>query len=159
MMPLSNFERMLQLAEDAFATKQDPNQLDVDEKVIEHLKRLHPATISEYDDGHGPVVWILMIPTTTELMERFIHHTITEQELLDLTPLDIKYEALYLCSAMVLDEYRNKGIAKRLTLEAIENIRKDHPLKALFVWPFSIEGEKLAETIAKSVSLPLVKRV
>ena len=149
---------MLQLAEDAFATKGDADQLDVNEEVLDHLKRLHPATLSEYDDGHGPVVWILVIPTTIDLMNRFINNTITEQTLLDLTPLNTKYEVLYLCSAMVLPEYRSKDIAKRLTLEAIESIRKDHSLQALFVWPFSKEGEGLAETIATLTSLPLLKR-
>jgi GNAT superfamily N-acetyltransferase len=59
---------------------------------------------------------------------------------------------------MVLEEYRGKGIAKRLTLEAIDSIRKDYPLKTLFVWPFSKEGELLAEAIAKASSLPLLKR-
>jgi hypothetical protein len=33
----SNFERMLQLADEVFATKNDPNQLDVNEEVMEHL--------------------------------------------------------------------------------------------------------------------------
>jgi len=157
-MALSNFERMLQLAEEAFAAKHDPSQLDVDEKVIEHLQKIHPASVSEYDDGKGPVVWILMIPTTNELMQKFIHKQISEQELVDLTPLNIPYDAIYLCSAMVLQEYRNKGIAKRMSIEAIETIRKTHPVQNLFVWPFSKEGDGLAESIAKTVSLALLKR-
>ncbi len=157
-MALSNFERMLQLAEDAFAAKNDPDQLDVDEKVIEHLQQIHPASVSEFDDGNGAVVWILMIPTTHELMQKFIHKQISEQELADFTPLNIPYEAIYLCSAMVLPEYRSKGIAKGLSIEAIKAIRKTHPVQTLFVWPFSAEGDGLAESIAGSVSLPLLKR-
>ena len=157
-MPLSNFERMIQLAEDSFAAKNDPAQLDVDEKVIKHLQRIHPATLSEYNDGKGPAVWILLIPTSLDLMKRFLNKNITEQELLELTPLGASYKALYLCSALVLPEYRAKGIAKRLTLEAIESIRKKHPLQTLFVWPFSQEGEALANIVARSVSLPLLKR-
>ncbi len=140
-MALSNFERMIRLAEDVFDVKNDVNQLSIDEKVIKRLQSLHPSTISEYDDGNGPVVWILVIPTTLDLMNRFINKSITEQELLDLTPLDISYEAIYLCSAMVLPEFRNKGIAKKLTLEAIESIKKQHPIKSLFVWPFTKRGK------------------
>ncbi len=157
-MALSNFERMLQLAEEAFAAKHDPSQLDVDEKVIEHLQKIHPASVSEYDDGNGPVLWILMIPTTNDLMQKFIQKQLSEQELVDQTPLNISYNALYLCSAMVLPEYRNKGIAKRMSIEAIDAIRKTHPINSLFVWPFSKEGDGLAENIARSVSLPLLKR-
>src|SRR4051812_44338143 len=136
-MTLSNFERMIQLAGEAFDTKNDPEQLDVDEKIIERLFQIHSASVSEYDNGHGPVVWILMIPTSLELMEQFIDKKISEKELFKRTQPGWKYEAVYLCSAMVLEEYRGKGIAKRLTLEAIGKIRKDHPLKKLFVWPFS----------------------
>ncbi|MNE18731.1 hypothetical protein D3C80_1117830 [compost metagenome] len=158
-MPLSNLERMIQLAEEVFSVKNDPNQLDVNPTVLERLQQIHPATVAEYDDGNGPVAWILLIPTTLELMNRFIENKISEKELFDLTPLNTKYEALYLCSALVLEEYRRKGIAKRLTMEAIENIRKDHPLKALFVWTFSKEGDLGAAEIARLTSLPLYKRI
>lgn len=140
-MPSSNFERMLQLAEEVFAAKNDPDQLDVNQEVLERLQLIHPATVSEYDDGNGPVAWVLLIPTTLELMNQFLENKISEKELFELTPLDTTYEALYLCSAMVLEEYRRKGIAKRLVLNAIEKIRKDHPLKVLFVWPFTKEGD------------------
>lgn len=158
-MPLSNLEKMIQLAEEVFSVKNDPNQLDVNPAVIERLKQIHPASLCEYDDGSGPVAWILVIPTTLELMNRFIENKISEKELFDLTPLNTKYESLYLCSALVLQEYRRKGIAKRLTMEAIDNIRKDHPIKALFVWTFSKEGDLGAAEIARLTSLPLYKRI
>lgn len=157
-MPLSNFERMIQLAEDVFAVKNDPDQLDVDQDVIRRLQRIHPATVSEFDDGNGPVAWVLLIPTTLDLMNQFLNCRITEKELFDRTPFDAKYEALYLCSAMVLEEYRKKGIAKQLILNAIERIRRDHPLQSLFVWAFTEEGDRGSETVARLTSLPLYKR-
>jgi GNAT superfamily N-acetyltransferase len=158
-MSATNFERMIQLAEVVFDNKNDPNQLDVDPDVIKRLQIIHPASVSEFDDGNGPAAWILLIPTTTDLMNRFLENKISEKELFDLTPLNTKYEALYLCSALVLEEYRRKGIAKQLTLKAIENIRKDHPLKALFVWAFSKEGDNGSETISRLTQLPLYKRI
>jgi ribosomal protein S18 acetylase RimI-like enzyme len=158
-MSKSNFERMLQLADEVFAVKNDPDQLDVNEEVLDRLRRIHPATVSEYDDGNGPVAWILLFPTTLDLMQQFLDATISEKELFEKTPLDIKYDALYLCSALVLEEYRRKRIANRLTLKAIESIRKEHPLKALFVWTFSKEGDLGAEALARYTSLPLYKRI
>jgi ribosomal protein S18 acetylase RimI-like enzyme len=158
-MSSNNFERMIQLAEEVFAVKNDPNQLAVNPEVLERLQRIHPASVSEYDAGNGPVAWVLLIPTTLDLMNKFLENTISEKELFDMTPLDTPYEALYLCSALVLEEYRRKGIVKRLALHAIENIRKDHPLESLFVWPFSKEGDFGAETIARLTSLPLHKRL
>ena len=158
-MALSNFERMIQLAEDTFAVKKDPNQLDVNPEVIERLKRIHPSTMSEYADENGPIVWILLIPTTSQLMHQFVAGQIGEKQLLELTPPGIQYDALYLCSAMTLEEYRGKGIAKRVTLEAIDNIRKTNPIQSLFVWPFSDEGDRLADALAHLLNLPLLKRL
>ncbi len=150
-----NYDRMIQLAETVFNSKADANQLDVDEDVISHLKSIHPATLSEYNDENGPAVWILMIPTTIDLMNRFLENDISEKELYELTPKNIQYESIYLCSALVLEEFRRKGIAKKLTLSAIESIKKDHPIKYLFIWPFSKEGLSLAEKVAGSTQIPL----
>lgn len=149
---------MIQLADEVFATRNDRNQLEVNEEVLEHLRKIHPATISEYDDGNGPVAWLLVIPTTTNLMNQFLADSISERELYQLTPLHTSYEALYLCSAMVLEEYRRRGITRQLALKAIERIRTDHPIQALFVWTFSKEGLLGAEELSRVVGLPLYER-
>jgi GNAT superfamily N-acetyltransferase len=157
-MPLSNYERLIKLADEVFAMRTDPEQLNVDQDIIERLKKIHPATVSEFSDENGPVAWLLVIPTTTDLMNRFISREINENELFEMTIPGEKYEALYLCSALVLEEYRRKGIIKRLALKAIEDIRKEHPLKALFVWSFTKEGDLAAEAVAELVGLKLYKR-
>jgi ribosomal protein S18 acetylase RimI-like enzyme len=157
-MSQTNFERMVQLAEEVFSTHNDPEQLDVNQEVIAQLERLHPATLSEHKEGEGPVVWILLIPTTNALMNQFIKEEISETELLNNTPPDKKYDALYLCSALVLPEYRRKGLAKKIALKAITEIRSDHPIQTLFTWNFSKEGAVLAESIAKQEGLPLLNR-
>lgn len=157
-MTLSNLERLIKLANDVFDIKNDPDQLDVDQHVIERLHLIHPATVSEYNDRNGPLAWVLVIPTTTELMNRFLRCDISEKELFELTLPGQTYEAIYLCSALVLEEYRRKGITKQLAISAIESIRKTHPLKALFVWPFSNEGDLASEAIARKVTMPLFHR-
>lgn len=158
-MALSNLDRMIQLAADTFATKSDPDQLDIDQEILQKLRSMHPATVSEFNDENGPVAWILLIPTTVELMNRFLKNEISEKELFYLTPAGIVYDALYLCSALVIDEYRRKGIAKNLAVNAIKNICADFPVKALFAWIFSKEGDWTSETIARLTSLPLYKRI
>jgi hypothetical protein len=154
----SNLDRLIQLADEVFDIKHDPDQLSVNQKVLQRLEKMHPSTISEETDGNGPVAWVLVIPTTTKLMNRFLDGEISEKELFNMTPLKASYEALYLCSALVLEEYRRKGITKRLALDAINNIRKVHPIKALFVWPFTEDGNKAAMKIAEMAGLPLLKR-
>jgi hypothetical protein len=154
----NNFERMLALVSSFFDTRNDPNQLDVDEDVITRLKAIHPATMAEYNEGQGPMVWILLIPTTAQVMNDFISEKISEKELYENTLPGQNYEAIYLCSASVLPEYRNKGLAKQTGIKAIEAILKDHPIKALYYWPFSTEGMALAQSAAKHFNLPLYTR-
>ncbi len=149
---------MIRLADEVFDTKNDPEQISVSEKTIERLRALHPAAVSGEETADGPIAWMLIIPTTHAVMEQFLARTITEQELLDKTPLHARYDAVYLCSALVLPEYRGKGIAKRLVRDAIHSIQRDHPIRELFFWPFSVEGDLLARAVAAELNLPLYSR-
>jgi GNAT superfamily N-acetyltransferase len=149
---------MIALADEVFAAQNDPAQLEVDEAVMDRLERIHPATLSDHIVGNGPVVWILLIPTTIDLMNKFIAEEISETELLNQTPIDIEYEALYLCSALVLPEYRRQGLATQVGTAAVESICKDHPIKYLFTWNFSKEGANLSELASETLGLPLLKR-
>jgi len=91
-------------------------------------------------------------------MHKFPAKEISERELFEMTPLNIKYDAVYLWSALVLKEYRRKGITKNLVLTGIGKIRKKHPLKAAFAWAFSQEGDLAAENIARLANLQFFRR-
>src|ERR1044071_8497711 len=119
-MKQTNIERMFTVIEEVFDMRNDPLQLQVNDKVIAKLNKIQPATLSEYNEGNGPIAWVLVIPTTTELMNNFLSGKISEQELFDQTKPGMKYDALYLCSATTLPEYRGKGITKKLCLDAIK---------------------------------------
>ena len=149
---------MMKIIDEVFAVRNDPEQLQVNQQVLEKLEQIHPASLSEYNEGSGPAVWVLVIPATAELMFCFVEGKISEQQLFDMTKPGMKYDALYLCSATALQEYRGKGHTRRLCCEAIESIRAAHPLKTLFVWAFTPEGSALAESIARKTKLPLLKR-
>lgn len=151
----TNLERMLALVEEVFAVRDDPDQLRVDEEVIARLQRMHLATVGERDDGDGPVAWLLLLPTTTALMEAFVRGELTEQALYEHTPERGPYQTLYLCSALVLPEYRRQGITATLMRDALGRIRQDHPISALFVWPFTAEGRASAQALANAAGLPL----
>ena len=152
---MNNYERLIQLAEDSFAAHEDPDQLLVDMQVLARLRRLHPATVAERAEADGPVAWVLLIPTTLALMEQFLAGTITEKQLYERTPDKGPYEAVYLCSALVLEEHRGHGISKELTVEALQRIRRDHPVQVLFNWPFSLEGASVAQAVAVQTGLPM----
>lgn len=153
-----NFQRMLRLAEEFFETKHDPLQITVDEETTALLRQIHPSAMSEVKNQDGPIAWVLVIPTTRDLMNQFVAGEIDERELLFRTPLNASYDALYLCSALVLPEFRRKGTAKRLVMKAVSAIRDEHPIKYLFYWEFSADGKALASSIAQEAHLPLLAR-
>lgn len=153
-----NFLRMIHLAEEFFETKNDPDQISVDETVLDQLRRLHPSTIGEEATADGPVAWTLVIPTTENVMRQFLAKKISERELLDRSQPGDRIEALYLCSALVLPEYRGRGLATKLLLHSIEVIRETHAVSSLYCWAFSVEGRRLATSIAGTVQIPLLER-
>lgn len=153
-----NLKRMIKLAEEFFDTKNDPAQISITPATIDKLKKIHPNTLTEKRNRNGPIAWLIAIPTTMALMKRFVHRKISEQELLDGTLPGGRYEALYLCSALVLPEFRGRGVARSLISKTIKSIQKQHPIQCLFYWAFSVEGKRLADRIAEEFDLPLYAR-
>lgn len=153
-----HFERMIRLATEFFSTKNDPEQLDVTPEVMEQLEHIHTATLSEEIEGDGPVVWILLIPTTADTMQKFLSGHYSESQLLSHTRPGETFTCIYLCSALVLPEFRRQGRAFRTALHAIREIRKDHPIEQLYCWSFSQEGKALAHQLAETERLPLSER-
>ena len=153
-----NRARMRKLAEEFFDMKNDPAQLSVDEDTMKCLLEINPSTLSEKTDENGPIAWMLIIPTTKKIMDDFLTRKITEKEILSCTPLRVKYGVIYLCSALVLPEYRGRGLAKQMVLHEIQSILNQHPIQSLFVWSFSTEGKSLANWVANELNLPLFER-
>lgn len=155
----SNFERMIDLVEEIFSTRNDPEQLQVNEEVIEQLIQLDPHFVSELDEGKGPCCWILLIPSNTELMHRFLDAEITEQELFERSRTLTTFTTLYLASALTLPEYRNKGITFHLCISAILELQKKYSFQDYFAWTFTEEGKHLAAKISNHFSKPIHIRV
>ena len=153
--PKPNFSRMLQLIDETFATRSDPDQIQVNQDQLKKLQSIHPATLSELSDENGPLVWVLVIPTKNAIMVDFLSGNISEKQVLDTTVPGQDYECLYLCSATTLPEARRKGLTKKVCLDAIAKISEQHGLRTLFVWPFSSEGSALAASLAKQLHLNL----
>ncbi|MDD8018805.1 MAG: hypothetical protein PHP42_10570 [Bacteroidota bacterium] len=157
-MPIDNYTRMIQLADEFFASKKDPAQLDIDEQIITQLKKIHPAAMGELTDDGGPVAWTIVIPTTHDIMQQFLEKKISEKNLFDLTLHQSQFGAVYLCSALVLPEYRRKGFAKQLLCSSVRTIQQTHLISELFYWAFSTEGDTLAHAVASELHLPLLQR-
>jgi ribosomal protein S18 acetylase RimI-like enzyme len=153
-----NFYRMIRLPDEFFGARSDSTQISVTSTEMKKLQRIDPDTMTEKRTARGPVAWILVLPTTHELMNKFLQKKITERQMLAKTPVDKDYQAAYLCSALVLPEYRRRGIAKKLLMKAIRTIQKRHSIDTLFYWGFSPAGSALAHSAAKALHLPLRRR-
>ncbi|MBA2612729.1 MAG: hypothetical protein H0U95_12195 [Bacteroidetes bacterium] len=150
-----NFNRMLTLIDEVFATRNDPEQIQVNQQQLKKLQKIHPATLSELANEEGPVIWVLIIPTTKKIMNDFLEHKISEKDILSKTKAGDSYDCIYLCSATTLAEFRGKGETKNICIKAIRSICETNSIKNLFVWPFTQEGELLAKKIAESCKFDL----
>jgi hypothetical protein len=153
-----NFARMVQLAEGFFETKSDPSQLSIDENVMAELHTLHRASMGEELNADGPVAWTIVLPATHSIMDDFISKKISEKEILELALKEKQFTTVYLCSALVLPEFRQQSLAKHLLIHSISEIQKEHSIDTLFFWAFSKEGKRLALSVAQALHLPLLQR-
>lgn len=153
-----NLLKLLELVDHVFQTRNDPSQIGFTESDMAKMNNLHVECLQEAENEDGPIAWVAVIPTSLDLMNEFIIKTITERELFDRTTMETPKEAVYLCSAIVLPDFRRKGIALQLSLEAIHAMQQHWSLSAVFVWPFSDEGKVLAHKIADECGLTLYTR-
>ena len=153
-----NEARMYDLIEDVFNTGNDPTQLGFNESDIEKLIALSPHTLQEASNEDGPYAWVSVFPTSLFLMDQFVMGLIDERQLFDRTTVETPKEVVYLCSAIVLPEFRSQGIALKLTVQAVEALKLAFPIRAALVWPFSDNGFRLAERAAETCGLTLQVR-
>ena len=153
-----NEARMYELIDDVFDTQNDSTQLRFSESDIEKLISLSPHTLQEAANEDGPYAWISVFPTSLDLMNQFVSEQINERQLFDLTNKEDNNEVVYLCSAIVLPEFRNQGLALKLTIQAIEALQLSYPIRVALVWPFSDSGLRMAEKAAEACSLTLHAR-
>lgn len=147
----------MKIAEEFFGTHQDPDQIPISQESHDKLLKLHPRSVIYKLIDEKLVAWIVVVPTISELMNKFISGEITERELFNLTEPQKSYDALYLCSSFVLPEYRRKGYAIELFLKAIKDISQNKKIQ-LFAWPFSKEGQKLAKKLKQTLNTDILIR-
>ncbi len=129
-----------------FETAADPEQMQISEWTTKRLLDLHPLALNVWIENGEPISWTTSIPTSRESAERFLRGEINERELTDDVVPHERYEALYLCAAFTIPEYRGKGYATELFAEAIANI----PLAddaIIFAWIWSEEGDRLVKRL------------
>lgn len=144
-------EKEMRIAEEIFGTEKDPDQMPINEESVKKLDSIYEGWLGSVLDEEGePIAWSVVLPTQTELMDKFLNNEITEKQLLEKTKPEDVYNSLYVASVITVPEQRSKGFATKVLSEAIERA----PLvdnAVIFAWPWSVEGRSLFDKIKSMV--------
>ena len=153
----NNIDKSMEISEKFFQTEFDPDQIPVNNDSERKLLSIHKHTIIFKNEKGGDLVaWVVIIPTSISTMNKFLNKKITEKELLEMAVKEKNFDALYLCSIFVIPEYRRKGYAKKLIIEAIEKLQSNRNAP-LYCWVYSEEGEKLISNLSETLNRPILK--
>jgi hypothetical protein len=150
--------RIIEITEEFFGTADHPEQIPVTDEAWKKVEALSPDSSAYVLDEKGePISWILIIPTTKEIAQKFLAKEISERELLDSTKPASTYDALYLCSAFTVSGHRREGLAAKLIKETLGKM--PHAENAvLFAWPVTNEGEELLRKLSADLRTEILKR-
>ncbi len=139
--------KTFKIAEQFYGSESHPDHIPIKAESAAKLDSISDNWFNcAFDDNNEPISWIVVIPTSIALMKDFITAKITEKQLFDSTSIATPQEALYLCSAFTIPEYRRQGLAMRLILETIGQFEQSGT-KELFAWIYSPEGEQMVTTM------------
>ena len=156
-------DEVMALAEEYFKTESDSEQAKVNNENKNWIHNNIPECIDVIKDKEKIIGFTLIFPCKQETMSLFLNEKINEDELLELIKKELNYkefDSIYLCQALIIPEYRRKGLAMKGLIKSIEKIISFSKNKkpVLFYWPFSNEGKKLAEKISEKTGLKLKYR-
>ncbi len=140
-----------EITEKYFGTQNDPDQIPINRDSLEKFYALSSYCLNCAYEGDKPVSWTVSIPTSLKLMNDFLEQRITEKELFNQTQTGDN-EALYICSAFTVPEFRGKGIAKVLLTEQTQAFLSDNPNMEVFTWIWSNEGDKLVKSLPDEIA-------
>lgn len=152
------FEKVLKISEEFFGTGTDPDQMPVTKETADTLFSIHHDTVLyKFDESGNPIAWSVIVPTSVEVMNKFLNKEISEKELLAIAAQEKRFDALYLCAVFVLPEYRRQGYAKQLLLDGVTKISNGRQLP-LYCWIYSDEGKRLIHALAQEFGREIVSR-
>ncbi len=156
----TDFDITSKFTEDYFGTEQDPQQIRTSPENRDWLYNNMPYSVNVIRDHTEIVGFSFILPCTNRMMEQFLSLEIDEatlfEEIKGMSRLSPP-EAIYLCSAVLKEEYRGRGLATLAFVKSISQIKGDSD-PILFYWKFSDEGERLAKRVARQMGLELRAR-
>jgi hypothetical protein len=142
---------MCDLAVKLFGTDEDPTQADPNLENSKALISVDPHSyVYAEEDGHT-MGWSCVLPTSKRNMELFLSGKITEKQLFEYSMANHSFEELYLIAAIVLPEYRKKGLASCMMESQILYFKKAHGISDLYAFTLTEDGKGLIGKIEKDL--------
>lgn len=152
-----NLLKTMQIAERFFGTQKDPEQMPINLASYDKIQKLSPYSLICELKNDEPVSWVVTVPTSKVIMNKFISKEINEKQLLEISNPQDKYDAIYLSAAFTLPDHRRQHLATKLFLEAISKIPHTDDVD-YFGWIYSKEGRKLGKTLEKKLMTKILTR-
>ena len=154
-------DKIVELSEEFFDTEHDENQIPSEEITYKFNTINFPLSLNIIKDGSKVIGQTFILPSKKKDMLDFISGKINERELF----YRIKscernnFDSLYIVSALIIPEYRNKGIALGALKKHLEVSGKEFDFfPNLFCWIFSKEGEKLIEKLSRELEVKILSK-
>lgn len=149
-----DFYDAVKLHVEEFEVESDFEQIQEEDVPYEKLIKNdceEECILKDHDVVIGSTFVIL---TSIDIMNLFLQGKITERELLFESRKIKSYNSIYLCSSIIIQEYRRFGLifeAGKILLKKI--IEKNNFNPVIFGWTFSEAGSNLLKKTAKHFNL------
>jgi len=106
------------------------------------ISKLFPYALTVIKTDDKIIGYTYILPTTNDLMQRFINGTLNEKKVIQEINKNIRYnncDAAYLAGAVISEEYQNKGYAVRATIDTLLSMDSERGMKIrdIYIWPFT----------------------
>lgn len=154
-----DWENCAEMAERYFQTRSDKTQMQITKENAEWLQMHFPTSLNIIKNDNRVIGFSFILLSDDDIMNKFITKKNNEQDIFDAFQKqykNIRMNNVYLCASVVLESYRNKGLA---TLGFMKQILLLEDIHHLYSWPFSAGGKRLSEKISSELSIPLLMRM
>lgn len=148
------------LTEGLWSTKTDPEIIPSKVFTYNFVTKEIPFSYNVIKEDDLVIGFTIVLPSSEEDMYDFINEKITEKELFyRILETDREnFSCLYLCSAVIAENYRRRGLAKKSLMKQIEKFSNIYDIKYIYSWAFSDAGKKICNNISEEINIPLIER-
>ena len=145
---MADIKSALALADSDFNTSENRDFIACSEDVSVWILNNIPECWCIIKDSDKVIGQTFLLPTSSELMEKFLQGSLSESELFEeaIKDPEVSYQSICFSGSNVLADYRRQGLATRGFLKSLQFILSEkNPTPELYYWPTSNEGSAIGK--------------